>query len=370
MLPSPESPSSIDESVSTWLERGDELFQLQRYREAIAAYDKAIGFQSNYTAWFKRGIACENLQRFEDAIECYNKVVELQPEDYLAWFKRGAVLETLNQPKEALICYQQVIELQPQNYWAWHDTGKALETLKRYEEAVEAYDRAVQLKPNFQLAVESRRRILSQIQQVDSLYDLPPGDLEDCGETVSEDADEASTWLMRGMAFEGQSQFEAAMNAYDRALDLQPNDHLAWFKRATVLQSLQRFEDAIAAYDKMIELQPENYWAWNDRGKALEATEQYEEALLSYIRAIQIRADWKAAIKGRQRVLAKLNSGAQPQKQSTPAENYGAWFQKGQVLEKLQHHAEAAIAANQSVKLNPSDPEVLRWRGNTMYTLA
>ncbi len=378
----PETKPPVEEVFQAWLERGDELFQFQRYREAIAVYERAIHAQPNeYLPWFKSGITHENLQQFEQALDCYNHVVKLQPDDYLAWFKRGAVLENLQRLDEALICYQNVIRLQPENYWAWHDLGKVLEGAQRFEEAIEAFDRAVHLKPNFQLAVESRRRLLAQLKNVDTLYHLQHYDdaIASCDDSIAENPDDALSWLMRGMALENQGRYESAIHSYDRVVQIQPEDYLAWFKRGSVLQQLQRYEEAIECYDKVVEFQPDNYWAWHDRGVVLEELQQYEEALLSFERAVQVKGDMQAAIDGRQRVMAILHhaiaeettvTDEKPLESPTEEGNdYGTWFEKGRVLEKLQHHTEAVIAYNKAIQLNPSDPEVLRWRGNVLFTL-
>ncbi len=406
-----------------WLERGDELFQAQRYREALTAYDKVIqAHPEDYLAWFKQGIVYENLQQFEAALSCYDRVVELRPEDYLAWFKRGAVLENLQQFEPALSCYDQVVELQPDNYWAWHDKGKVLENLQQFEAAVSAYDRAVHLKPNFQLAVESRRRLLSQLQQVDKLYNLQHYDeaIAACEVAIEANPNDALAWLMKGMGLENLHQYEAAMAAYDRVVQIQPEDHLAWFKRGHVMQHLQRYAAAVTCYDRVVELQPDNSWAWHDRGKALEALQHYEAAMLSYDRAIQLKGDFSTAIEGRQRllersqqvdggvaqaVMTRLQSPAPAARDSgaldhderlrdpetepwepvsslmalqsatgamiTPSKlaEPQSWLQKGQALQKLQHYSEAMVAYNKAIQLNPQDPEVLRWRGNVLFKM-
>jgi tetratricopeptide (TPR) repeat protein/tRNA A-37 threonylcarbamoyl transferase component Bud32 len=302
-----------------WLERGNELFQLQRYKEAVSAYDRVIQAKSNdYLAWFKRGIALENLNHYEEAVASYDQVLQLQPEDYLAWLKRGVALENLRRYPEALQSYEQVLRLQPENYWVWHDQGKVLEALQRYDEAISSYDRAVQLKPDFQLAVESRKRVLSQLKRVDTLYHLQHYDeaVASCDRAIQENPNDSLAWLMRGMALENLNCYEDAVGAYDRVVEIQPDDHVAWFKRGNVLEKLQSYEDAIASYYRVVQIQPDNYWAWNDRGRLLENLQRYEEAISSYDRAVQLQPDFQAAVEGRRRMLSQL----QPKLVQPPAE--------------------------------------------------
>ncbi len=296
-----------------WLERGDDLFQRQRYKEAIVVYDRVIQAKPNDdVAWFKRGMALENLKRYDDAAASYDRVVQLHPDDYLAWYKRGSVFVHLQQYEQALASFDRVVQLQPDNYWAWHDRGKVLEQLQQPEEAVAAYDRAVQLKPDFELGIESRKQVLSQLRRVDTLYHLQHYDeaLAACERSIQLNPTDSLAWFMQGMALENLKRYEDAVVAYDRVVEIQPDDHVAWFKRGNVMEKLLRYEEAVASYYKVVQIQPENYWVWYDRGRLLESLHQHEAAIASYDRAIQLKPDFQEAIEGRRRVLQQLRSGA------------------------------------------------------------
>ncbi|MBW4580062.1 MAG: tetratricopeptide repeat protein [Tildeniella nuda ZEHNDER 1965/U140] len=295
-----------------WLERGDDLFQRQRYKEAVVAYDRVLQAKPHDdVAWFKRGMALENLKRFDDAVASYDRVVQIHPDDYLAWYKQGTVFIQLQRYQEALASFEQVVQLQPENYWAWHDRGKALEQLQQPDEAITSYDRAVQLKPDFQLAVESRKQILSQLRRVDTLYHLQHYDeaLVACDRAIALNPDDALAWFMRGMALENLHRYEETVIAYDRVVEMQPDDHVVWFKRGNVMEQLLRYEEAVASYYKVVQLQPENYWAWYDRGRLLESLQQPEAAIASYDRAMQLKPDFQEAVDGRRRVLQQLKAG-------------------------------------------------------------
>lgn len=301
--------TTTDDGYLAWLERGDDLFGQQRYREAITAYNKVVQANSeDYAAWFKRGMALEHLQFYEDAIASYDHVLQLCPQDYLAWYKQGNAYAQLQRYLEAFEAFEQVVQLQPENYWAWHDRGLALEGLERYEEAIAAFDRAVQLKPDFQLAIANRKRLLSQLKHVDTLYHLEHYDeaLDSCERAIAQNPEDGLAWFMRGMALENLHRYEEAIAAYQRVLDIQPDDQLAWFKQAGLYEKTNQLEAALASYHRVVQLQPENYWAWHDRGKLLEQLDRFEEAIACYDRVIQLKGDFQAAIAGRTRILKQL----------------------------------------------------------------
>ena len=319
----PPTPKENLDGHTAWLERGNDLFQQERYRAAVDCYDKVVQGQPNdYLAWFKRGIALDNLKQYAEAAESYDKVLELNPEDYLAWFKRGRALDHIEQYDEAIACYDKVISLQPDNYWAWHDRGCTLESAERYEEAVESYTRAVNLKPDFKLAIQSRKRLLSQLKQVNQLYGLQHYEeaIASCDAAIRANPKDPLAWLMRGMAMENLGEHQSAVASYSQVVKLQPDDHLAWFKLGAVLETINRQTEAIACYNRVLKIQPDNFWAWHDRGRVLETLEKFEAALTSYDKAVQLKHDFAAAIEGRQRTLNCLKAEHSVSRAVAPSE--------------------------------------------------
>ncbi len=316
VLPLLSEPKPVgDDGYLAWLERGDELFQSQRYNEAIAAYNKVIQVNpEDDVAWFKRGIALENLQFYEEAVASFDHVLQLQPQDYLAWYKQGNAWMQLQRYPEALQSFEQVVQIQPDNYWVWLDRGKVLEGMERYEEAVASYDRAVQIESDFQLAIDSRKRLLSQLKQVDTLYHLQHYDeaVAACDRTLQENPQDAAAWFMRGMALENLHQPEDAIAAYQQVVQIQPEDHIAWFKQGSLLETLNQLEAALTAYHRVVQLQPTNYWAWHDRGKLLEKLGEMEDAIACYDRVVQLKPDFQAANEGRARILNQLHPHLMP----------------------------------------------------------
>lgn len=304
-----ESGYSAWDTHLAWMERGDDLFNQNRYQEAIAAYEKVLQLQpSQDQIWFKQGLAFEALENYDAAVMAYDRVLQLRPQDYLAWLKRAKALESLSRLDGALAAYDEVLRLQPDNYWAWCDRAQVLEELGRNEEAVAAYDRAINLKPDFILALERRKQVLCGLKRVEQLYQLQHYDeaIEACDRTVEADPNDSAAWLMRAMALENLGRLKEAALSYERVVRLQPDDHVAWFKLGNVLEKLNHPRHAIMAYAQVIRIQPNNHWAWYQRGQLLETLEQFNKAITSYNQAIQIRSDFRAAFAARQQLLNRL----------------------------------------------------------------
>jgi CHAT domain-containing protein/Flp pilus assembly protein TadD len=132
-----------------WFDRGNELFELGRYEEAIASYDRAIKINPDYhEAWANRGITLYSLGRDEDAIASYDQAVEIKPDKHDAWYNRGIALVNLERYAEAIASYDRAVEIKSDEHQAWSNRGIVLRKLGRYAEAIASYDRAIEINPD------------------------------------------------------------------------------------------------------------------------------------------------------------------------------------------------------------------------------
>jgi len=66
----------------------------------------------------------------------------------------------------------------------------------------------------------------------------------------------AGTWNDKGAALEKQGKLDEAIQAFDKAIELNPNFALAWSNKALMLHKQYNYEEALRAVDKAIELDP------------------------------------------------------------------------------------------------------------------
>ena len=89
--------------------------------------------------------------------------------------------------------------------------------------------------------------------------------------------------------------FAGALAAYDRSLELHPDDPETLGNRGIAFATLGRYEEALAAHDRSLELRPEDPITLTNRGVALEHLEQHEEALAAHDGALALRPDHPGA---------------------------------------------------------------------------
>ncbi|HEU0002568.1 MAG TPA: tetratricopeptide repeat protein, partial [Ktedonobacteraceae bacterium] len=113
-------------------------------------------------------------------------------------------------------------------------------------------------------------------------------------------------WLNEGNNLYGEKRYNAALEAYDRAIQLDPCYAAAYRGKGNAFLELERYEEALAAYERVIQLDAartdhmrqgyvnRNLQRYNDTmlcskmGLTLYMLKRYEEALVAYERAIQL----------------------------------------------------------------------------------
>jgi len=99
----------------------------------------------------------------------------------------------------------------------------------------------------------------------------------------------AKSWIEKGDdLFVNQSKYSEAINAYDKAIELDPQNADVWYSKGYALDYLDKYNESIEAYDRAIEINPKNEGAWNNKGFTLTQQGKFDEAIKTYDEAISI----------------------------------------------------------------------------------
>lgn len=83
-------------------------------------------------------------------------------------------------------------------------------------------------------------------------------------------------------------QPQAALNIFDKAIDLKPQSSLAWSGKGDALSLLERYPQALKAYAKASELNSNNAENWKKQGNIWYRLEKYPNAIAAYDRALEL----------------------------------------------------------------------------------
>lgn len=129
--------------------RGNLLFNLKRFSEALILYKKAVVNKTYFPeAWANIGLIYSIWDDYKEALEAFEKAINLYPDFADAWLDKGIILNKLNKPQDALYAFERAIEIDPNFAEAWGAKGSILGELERYEEALEAFSNKIILNPD------------------------------------------------------------------------------------------------------------------------------------------------------------------------------------------------------------------------------
>lgn len=86
-------------------------------------------------------------------------------------------------------------------------------------------------------------------------------------------------------------RYQAAIDAWDQHLAMDPSQAQSWYNRGTALDRLGSHELALASYGRVIELQPGNHIAWGNRAIALRKLGRDGEAAEAAKRAFELNPE-------------------------------------------------------------------------------
>src|SRR5450830_300472 len=164
--------------VPALMRRADLLLAVERYHEAITAYDDCLtrfpalleARQSRQRAlflaleqsemaleespqdadlWCQQAALLTHLERFDEALSSLDRVLTFAPSHQQALNQRGNVLLHLNRHEEAVICYDRILAHSAANAAAIFNRGNVLQKMNCLNQALWCYEQALTLQPNF-----------------------------------------------------------------------------------------------------------------------------------------------------------------------------------------------------------------------------
>jgi tetratricopeptide (TPR) repeat protein len=177
--------------------------------------------------------------------------------------------------EECIRCYDEIIGINSGEGMAWRGKGLALGRLGRPQEAIDCFDKALEIDPYDDISQRSKNIELEEIKAIDTM-------------THSLDV---TSLVTKGLDLHADGKDEEAIQCYDKALKINPNDESVWENKANALGSLDKDEEAIQCYDKALEINPENDYALAMKASHFVTLEKYEEAIQCYDKALEINPE-------------------------------------------------------------------------------
>ena len=198
---------------------------------------------------------------------------------------------------------------------------------------------------------------------------LPAGELEELRAAINSlsalhTAQTFGEHFLRGNAFYQVRAFNKALEEYNAALQLKPDDPIVLNNLGVTLDELARYDEALADHNRALELSPDYPEILSNRGMTLRKLERYDDALADFSRSLELRPDDPVTLNNRgvtlgylqryDEALADFNRSLELR--PGHPDTFG---DRGVTLGALERHEEALADYNRSLELTPDDPDTL-----------
>ncbi len=140
----------VTEEIKEELKRGNDLYDEEKYQEAIKAYQTVIEkFPETYVLYRNIGNCYFQMENYEKAEEFYMRVLEKEPDDTESIMGIGNTYANRGQNEKALEWYNKIAFEKITDPMVLYNIGSNFYTQGQHQEALKYYRKAVERKADF-----------------------------------------------------------------------------------------------------------------------------------------------------------------------------------------------------------------------------
>ncbi|KAJ8279626.1 hypothetical protein COCON_G00066920 [Conger conger] len=236
----------------------------------VSPHEKGYYFHTDnpYKDWpgaFEDGLRKSREGDLPNAVLLLESAVLQDPQDSEAWQVLGTTQAENENEQAAIVSLQRCLELHPHNLTALLALAVSLTNSGMGQEACEALLGWIRHNPKYKDLLKSRPHLKNSpgahgrlARTSTSTSALLAEGKELFLEAVQQNCDSIDPDLQTGLGvlFNLSSEFNKAVEAFNAALSVRPEDYLLWNRLGATLANGDRSEEAVEAYTRALELQP------------------------------------------------------------------------------------------------------------------
>jgi len=222
--------------------------------------------------------------------------------------------------QDAFAAYHEILKFDPEHYESIHLIGVIYIQIKQPQKALPYLNRAIKYNNHFAAAYSNRGRALE--------------DLED---------------------------YNNALDDYNKAVLLEPNNISFIKNQINILRRQKNYSEALASISKILLLTPDDVEVLNNKGVILFDQKKYDEAIICYQRALALQPNFPECLSNYANSLAALRNFDESLEKYSKAitlnpEYHLAYLNRGHIYKILQCLPRALNDYQKAISLAPSDP--------------
>ena len=193
--------------------------------------------------------------------------------------------------------------------------------------------------------------------------------IEAYSRAIALNPDYAATYYNRGAAYINKGEIDRAIKDCSKAIALNPNFAMAYNNRGNAYAKKGDFDRAVENFNKAIDINPDSAIPYTNRGAAYNETDDFDRAIEDFNKAIQLNPDFAEAYNNRGNAYQGKGDFDRAIKDCSKAialnPNFAmAYNNRGNAYAKKGDYDRAVENFNKAIQLNPDFAEAYNNRGN------
>tara|TARA_B110000008_G_C16941238_1_gene552542 strand:- start:161 stop:1933 length:1773 start_codon:yes stop_codon:yes gene_type:complete len=260
----------------------------------------------------KQGVTLHKEGMLQDAERLYRIILQSQPKHPDANHNLGLIALSMNKLDEALILFETALKANPKIEQFWLSYIDTLIKEKQFNNARQVLEQAkkqdvdgdrlnfFEVKLSTKTQKQNTKRLSPPKKIRNSLLEHYQNgrfsDAEKLALEITQDFPKHQfAWKILGVVLGVTGRKSEAVDAYQTAVVLSPQDAEAHYNLGIALQELGRLDEAEASYTQAIALKPDLAEAHYNLGNTLKELGRLDEAEASYSQAIALKPDFAEA---------------------------------------------------------------------------
>ncbi len=361
-------------SSLAWSGRGDSLYNLGRYSQALEAYSEAIKLsKADFKIWKKQGDSYYQLEQFTKAIAAYNRALELEQDDGELYNHKGKALYELKNYQAALSMQDSAIALDESNAEFLSDRAKNLLALNKYYDALTALNRVQAIEPSGVELWQDKPLILAALDRPQEAKRVNQEIIGDYQKRLQKQPQNPQIWLTQAEFFANSQTYQKAVNSFEQAIKLKPDFYQAWLGEGKALAELNQGQEALTAIDKALQIRPESYLAWQAKGQVYQNQQNnLVKAITSYDQAIALNPNYAPLWRDRGLAFNQQQNYTQGIESLTKAskiapQDWATWIGLATAWDIVGEDNKALAALDRALEIQPQNVDAWSQKG-LIYT--
>lgn len=233
----------------------DALHRQRKFDQAITAYNRVLGAQpDNIQIYRAMGDIYRAQSKFSSAIDITRQAIRKWPQDGNLYTDISWYYSLNGDHKEAVETAESAVKLLPEQYMGYTNLCRAYNDMKQFQSAITACNGALRLNPDdgeTQFYLGRAYRELGRTADANRAFDRSvPGLIR----FTQNNPDYSDGFYLLGNAYSETGNFEKALEAYRRCLQLSPKFSRAWYNSGAIYVHLNRKNDAMSQYQALVSL--------------------------------------------------------------------------------------------------------------------